>query len=129
MDSPKMNKKVQILLDSFNTLKDNVETNHSFIAKLMAQLQGICPEEVIAMWKYMLESNWNDVICDRETYGGICYYLTKEIMDVIMEDNENFGAFEPYVLSEKKDTPSTLFVFCSTLVFYYIFNWRRNTKV
>lgn len=92
-------KKEQILLDSFNILKNDIKTNHEQIAKIMVQLQESQPETVVELWKYLLEENWNYVVNDTEIYSSIATYLTSDLMKVLTYD-VGFITFEKYFVSE-----------------------------
>ena len=96
-----MNRKEQVLLDSFNVLKDNVNKNHEQLAKILAQLQGSQPNTVLDLWHYLLDANWDHVVQDMKTYGTICTYLTNDIM-FALERNSGFSAFFEYLISDAK---------------------------
>lgn len=93
--------KEQILLNSFEVLKDDVEENHEQIASILTQLEEHQPDTVIILWKYLLESHWKDVIEDREVYDSIGYQLTNEIIGQLA-NSESFKNFEPYFFNEPK---------------------------
>lgn len=93
--------KQQILLDSFNILKNDIETNHEQLGKIMSQLQDSQPETVIDLWKFLLEANWNHIVKDKEAYGSISSYLTDDIMRALT-DEDGFIVFEEYFVSEPK---------------------------
>lgn len=96
-----LEKKEQILLDSFNVLKDNVKTNHEQLAQIMVQLQESQPETVIELWKYLLDKNWTHVVRDKEEYYSISSYLTSDLMKELT-NNSGFLTFEKYFSSEPK---------------------------
>lgn len=94
-------RKEQILLDSFNVLKDDIKTNHDQLGKIMAQLQESQPETVIELWKYLLEKNWNHVVRDKDPYNSVASYLTADLMQELT-DNAGFITFEKYFATEPK---------------------------
>lgn len=96
-----MDRKEQILFDSFNILKDDVKTNHEQLAKILSQLQGNQPNTVIDLWKYLLEANWSHVLRDKEEYHSICAYLTSDMMHELTKDR-GFNEFENYFVTEPK---------------------------
>ncbi len=96
-----LNRKEQILLDSFNVLKDDIKTNHEQLEKIMAQLQESQPETVIELWRFLLEENWNHVVKDKDQYDSISTYLTADMMQALT-DESGFIIFEKYFVSEPK---------------------------
>jgi len=96
-----MDRKEQILLDSFNLLKDNVEKNHEQLTRILAQLQESQPSTVIELWKYLLESNWNKVVRNKEKWDSISSYLTCDIM-YKLEDYSGFEELGDYLVKEPK---------------------------
>lgn len=82
-----LNRKEQILLDSFNVLKDDIKTNHEQLEKIMAQLQESQPETVIELWRFLLEENWNHVVKDKDQYDSISTYLTADMMQALTDES------------------------------------------
>lgn len=100
-DRAMLNRKEQILLDSFNVLKDDIKTNHEQLEKIMTQLQESQPETVIELWRFLLEENWNHVVKDKDQYDSISTYLTADLMQALT-DESGFITFEKYFVSEPK---------------------------
>ena len=79
-------KKEEILLSSFDVLKDDVLLNHDSLHQIFRQLETTNPRLMIEMWEYLLEENWDAVVRDTELYNSVGFYLTSEMMMTLTEE-------------------------------------------
>lgn len=95
--------KEEVLLNSFELLKNDVKSNYESILKIFCQLIDKQPETVIELWLYLLQHNWEDVVSGkgRDSISAYLTYITMRVIN-IMNDNNKFELIEEYFISEQK---------------------------
>ena len=91
--SAKSEKKKEILLNSFDLIKDNFDNNYVQICGAVTKMLSIDEETATEMWLYLLDKH------SKELKGNHSAYLT----DWVFNDNINdSGKFDELVLSNNK---------------------------
>lgn len=89
-------KKEEILLSSFNVLKDNLGQNIREISEIIAKISKINFDLAIEMWKFILIEGESYLRIDGYPYtSGILYKLLekhneKKVIDVLLKNNDIF---------------------------------------
>ncbi|MCE4956054.1 hypothetical protein [Macrococcoides caseolyticum] len=90
-------KKEEILLDSFNVLKDNLSKNISSIAEIIAKVSKINFDLSVEMWKYILNEGGKDINVNGYSYTqGIIYKLSNihgksKIIELLKSNEDIFN--------------------------------------
>ncbi len=93
--------KEDVLLTSFDMLKEDVFQNRDALTGILVQIQGSNPELTIELWEYLIDQHWDEVVYGVHEYGSVCGVLTTDMMLSLCE-NENFPAFEKHLLASPR---------------------------
>lgn len=110
--TPKSNvEKQEILIESFDVLKENVEKHKSKLADLIGKMAEHNIDEAVKMWKYVVENAKEAIKVDGYFYTG----------NVIYNINQNAGTNELIrVLKENKDLVEVCFGVSNDIDDYFI---------
>lgn len=89
--------KNEILLSSFDLLKDDIRTNAEEIASILKELVDSQPDTVEELWQYLLETNQKKVKVGKG-YDSISYLLTTNIIYELTKA-DYFVNFIPYFIN------------------------------
>lgn len=91
-------KKREVLLISFETLKNDFINYSNNIQNLMAQVMDFDPEMVVEMWHYLINNNQELMMKDNSSYGK-AYALLGGMVRALAEKS-SFLSFKQYLLRD-----------------------------
>lgn len=91
--------KNELLLSSFDLLKDDIRANEEELASILKELVDSQPDTVEELWQYLLETNLKKVKAGKG-YDSISYSLTTNIIYELTKANY-FVGFIPYFLNNE----------------------------
>lgn len=92
------NNKLQILMETFELIKTDLEDDHDSIARVLKQIQAINPQKAIELWHDLVKTNESYFCSDFSEYGPThfmtCWMYTE------LAESDDFIASEKYFLED-----------------------------
>lgn len=92
------NNKLQILIETFELIKTDIEDDHDSIARILKQIQAINPKKAIELWHDLIKTNESYFGSDFSDYGPThfmtCWMYTE------LAESDDFIASEKYFLDD-----------------------------
>lgn len=92
------NNKLQILMETFELIKTDLEDDHDSIARVLKQIQAINPQKAIELWHDLVETNEGYLYSDFSEYGP-AHFMTGWMYTELAE-SDDFIASEKYFLED-----------------------------
>ena len=90
--------KLQILMETFELIKTDLEDDHDSIARVLKQIQAINPQKAIELWHDLVKTNESYFCTDFSEYGPThfmtCWMYTE------LAESDDFIASEKYFLED-----------------------------
>ena len=91
--------KLNILIETFEMIKYDIEDDNDSIARVLKQIQAINPKKAIELWHDLIKSNEHYLLTDFSEYGP-SHFLTCWMYTELAESDDFIGA-EEYFLNDE----------------------------